>query len=83
MNEVESHDTLGDIERENLAVHVELSIARYLAQEQHLAEHDNDIKKIKQEVKDEKKFMAKVITIAVAVLTFSATIAVIALDKLR
>jgi len=83
MKEFEKLDNIEEIEKENLAVHVELGIARHLSYEQQLAEYDEEIRKIKNELQEEKKFMAKVITIAVAVLSSFATIAVIALDKLR
>jgi hypothetical protein len=79
----QTDESLENLERENLAVHAELSIHRYRAHEQRFEELEDEIKKLKQENKADNKFMARILTIATIVLTVAATVSVITLDRMR
>jgi hypothetical protein len=76
-------DSLENLEKENLAIHAELSADRHQSIKEMVLEVTSDIDEIKQELENEKKFISRVITISIAVLTCSALASMMVLDKLR
>lgn len=70
-------------EKENLAVHVELESHRYTILENRISAVEKEVDEIKSSAAASRAFIIKAISIATTVISFTLSLTIVILDKLK